>query len=188
MATLEQIVAQEVIEYYDCVHLDIGPGEQYYFTHAPYNITLSDTNTYQAAGGLLQMSDFVDNANFSIESLSVGLAGIVEMKNGASVMEHIQTLDYLDRPVIIRRAFMEDHAVAHDIVLYKGYITGMDASFNTEGDTTQVQVSTSSHWTDFDRVSTRYTNTKSQQEFYPTDDGFEYAVDVQKEVIWREAG
>jgi hypothetical protein len=62
----------------------------------------------------------------------------------------------------------------------------MDAAFNTEGDTTQVQVSTSSHWTDFDRVSTRYTNTKSQQEFYPTDAGFSYAVDVQKEVIWRE--
>jgi hypothetical protein len=35
-------------------------------------------------------------------------------------------------------------------------------------------------------VSTRYTNTKSQQEFYPTDAGFSYAVDVQKEVIWRE--
>jgi len=187
MSTLEQLVEKEVIEYYDCVHLDIDVGDQYYFTQAPWDITLSDDNTYQAAGGLLQMSDFVDNANFSIEKLDIGLAGIVEMKNGDSVMEHIQTLDYIDRVVTIRRAFFEDHEVAHDMILFRGYITAMTSAFNSEGDTTQVQVSVSSHWTDFDRVSTRYTNTKSQQEFYPDDQGFSYSVDVQKEVIWREA-
>ena len=73
MATLEQIVAKETIQYYDCVEIAIDATHTYYFTQAPYNLTLTDGNTYQAAGGLLQMTDFVDNANFSIEKLEIQL-------------------------------------------------------------------------------------------------------------------
>lgn len=185
--TLDQIVAQEVIEYYDCVAVNIDSTHNYYYTQAPYNLTLSDGNTYVAAGGLLKMSEFVDNANFSIEKLNVGLAGIVDMQGSDSALITIQSLQYIDKPLTIYRAFIVDHAVEHQVVLYKGYIDNITATFVSEGDSTQVEIQTSSHWTDFDRVSSRYTNTKSQQEFYPTDTGFDYAVDVQKEVVWREA-
>ncbi len=186
MATLEQIVAGHVIEYYDCVAVNIDATHNYYYTQAPYNLTLTDGNTYKAAGGLLSISEYVDNSNFSIEKLAIGLAGIVDMEGDDSVLETIQTLEYIDKPVIIYRAFMENGAVAHTVVLFKGYINNISATFDSQGDTTQASIDISSHWTDFDRVSTRYTNSKSQHEFFPNDDGFEYAVDVQKEVIWKE--
>ena len=185
MSTLEQLVAKEVIEYYDCVSVNIDATHNYYYTQSPYNLTIN-TVVYKAAGGLLSISEYVDNTNFSIEKLAVGLAGIVEMDDGSSVLETIQTLEYIDKPVTIYRAFMEDNKVAHTVVLFKGYINGINAVFNTEGDTTQASIDISSHWTDFDRVSTRYTNSKSQQEFFPSDLGFDYAVDVQKEVTWKE--
>lgn len=185
--TLEQIVASEVIEYYDCVAVNIDATHNYYYTQAPYDLTIN-SQTYTAAGGLLSISEYVDNANFSIDKLSIGLAGIVDMQGELSVLETIQTLQYIDKPVTIYRAFMEEHKVAHTIVLFKGYINGINAVFNTEGESTQASLDITSHWSDFDRVSTRYTNSKSQQEFFPADLGFDYAVDVQKEVTWRENG
>lgn len=186
--TLEQIVARETIEYFDCVAVNIDPTHNYYFTMAPWNLTLTDGNTYIAAGGLLKVSDYVDNANFSIEKLGVTLAGIVEMEDGSSVLETIQTLNYIDKPLTIYRAFMVNHVVEHEVVLFKGFINGINAVYNSEGDTTTAAIEVASHWTDFDRVSTRYTNSKSQQEFYPTDLGLDYCADVQKEVQWRENG
>ena len=186
MSTLAELVAKEVIEYYDCVAINIDATHNYYFTQAPYNLTLADGNKYLAAGGLLSMSDYTDNAAFSIDKISIGIAAVVEMEPGKSALETIQTLQYIDKPVTIYRAFMEQHQVEHQIILYSGYINTISAAFDTQGDTTQATIDISSHWTDFDRVSTRYTNSKSQQEFFPNDLGFDYAVDVQKEVTWRE--
>lgn len=187
MSTLEQIVERDVIEYYDCVAVLCGGSHNYYFAQTPYDVTLSDSNTYRAAGGLLQIGDYTDNANFAVDQISVGLAGLVNLPTGDTVMKTIQELEYIDKPVIIRRAFFEDNAVAHDIILFKGYINNFTAVQGLEGDTVQVQIDVSSHWVDFDRVSTRYTNQNSQHDFHASDNGFEYAVDVQKEVVWREA-
>jgi len=186
MSTLEEIVASEVIEYYDCVSVNIDATHNYYYTQAPYNLTLTDGNTYVAAGGLLKISEYVDNANFSIEKISIALAGIVDMQGNESVLETIQTLQYMDKPVTIYRAFMQQNKVAHTIVLFKGYINNISAVYDNQGESTQASIDISSHWTDFDRVSTRYTNSKSQQEFFPADLGFDYAVDIQKEVVWKE--
>ncbi len=187
MATLEQIVAKESIQYFDCVAVNIDGSHNYYFTQAPFNLTLSDGNRYQAAGGLLQMTDFVDNANFSIEKLEIQLAGIVTLPTGDTVLKTIQELDYIDKPVTIYRAFMEEYGVAHEVTLFKGYISNLAGSLDGSGDSTTCSITTSSHWADFDRVSTRYTNNNSQQNIHSGDEGFSFAKEVQKEVQWKEA-
>ena len=161
MATLAQIVAKETIQYFDCVEIAIDSTHTYYLTQAPFNLTLTDGNTYIAAGGLLQMTEFVDNASFSIEQLEVQLAGIVTLPTGETVLKTIQQLEYIDKPLTIYRAFMEDYDVAHEVVLYKGYINSISAALGDQGDSTTASISTASHWTDFDRVSSRYTNTNS---------------------------
>jgi len=186
--TLEQLVASEVIEYYDSVAINIDATNNFYFTQAPYDLTLEDGNTYKAAGGLLSMSTIVDNAGFNIDKIQIGIAAVVEIKAGESALETIQTLEYIDKPVTIYRTFMSDFKVAYQMILFKGYIDVLSASYNSEGDTTQATIDVTSHWSDFDRVATRYTNAKSQQEFFPLDKGFDYAVNVQKEVTWRENG
>ncbi len=81
---------------------------------------------------------------------------------------------------------MEDYNVAHEVVLYKGYINSITAALGDQGDSTTASISTASHWTDFDRVSARYTNTNSQQNIHPADEGFSFAKEVQKEVQWKE--
>ena len=185
-STLEQIVAKETIQYFDCVEIAIDSTHTYYLTQAPFNIQLTDGNTYIAAGGLLQMTEFVDNASFSIEQLEVQLAGIVSLPTGETVLKTIQELDYIDKPLTIYRAFMQDYTVAHEVVLYTGYINSITAALGDEGDSTTASISTASHWTDFDRVSARYTNQNSQQNIHPADEGFSFAKEVQKEVQWKE--
>ncbi len=81
---------------------------------------------------------------------------------------------------------MDDYTVEHEVVLYKGYINNMNAALSESGDSTTASISTASHWTDFDRVSTRFTNSNSQQNIHSDDEGFSYAKEVQKEVVWRE--
>jgi hypothetical protein len=189
---LEDIVAKETIQYYDCVEIAIDATHTYYLTQAPYNLQFTALegpgygNNFIAAGGLLQMTEFVDNANFSIEQLEIQLAGIVELPTGETVLKTIQDLDYIDKPVTIYRAFMENNKVSWSIVLYKGYISGVTAGLSERGDSTTASITTASHWTDFDRVSTRYTNDNSQQSIHPGDEGFSFAKEVQKEVQWKE--
>ena len=194
MATLEQIVASDTIQYFDSVAVNIDATHNYYITQAPYNLTiqLSPTdpaNTFIAAGGLLQMTDFVDSANFSIEKLDIQLAGIVDLPGTSqSVLRTIQELEYIDKPVTIYRSFMEEFKVAYTVILYQGYIANISAALAEKGDSTTASIETASHWTDFDRVSTRYTNQNSQHDLYPADNGFSFAKEVQKEIQWKEAG
>ena len=83
---------------------------------------------------------------------------------------------------------MEEFKVAHTVILYQGYIANISAALSEQGESTTAAIETASHWTDFDRVSTRYTNDNSQKDIHPTDSGFSFAKEVQKEVQWKEAG
>ena len=187
MATLNEIVASETIQYFDSVAINIDATHNYYITQAPYNLTLTDGNLYVAAGGLLQMTDFVDSATFAIEKLEIQLAGIVDLPGTSqSVLRTIQELEYIDKPVTIYRAFMEEFKVSHEVVLYQGYIANISAALAEQGDSTTASLETASHWTDFDRISTRYTNQNSQHDLYPADNGFSFAKEVQKEIQWKE--
>lgn len=187
MATLAEIVAKDTIQYFDCVAIELGTGYDYYLTQAPYNLTLLDGNTYISAGGLLAITSFSDAANMAIEKLQVNISGIVSLPGSSNtVLQQIQTMEYIDKPLTIHRAFMENFAVAHERVLYKGYISNISGALGASGDNTQAGIETSSHWIDFDRVSTRYTNNNTQQEHFPNDDGFSFSKQVQKEVQWRE--
>ena len=190
MPTLEQIVAKETIQYYDCIAINIDATHNYYITQSPYDLELLHngvTETFKAAGGLLSISEYEDNAQFSIDKLSVSVAGIVPLDPADDpIMVEAQTLEYIDKPVTIYRAFMVDYAVEYRIILFKGYIDAMAVTQNSSGDTTQVNIEITSHWADFDRVTTRYTNNTSQQEYFSGDVGLEYSVEIQKEITWRE--
>lgn len=201
MSTIQDVIASNSIEYYDCVAINIDATHNYYLTQAPFDLTLSDGNKYIAAGGLLQITDFIDNANFTIEKLDIQLAGIVSLPTGETVLKTIQELDYMDKPVIIYRAFidpdyttgnaprlvMRDSVTNSEPVLYKGFITNIAAALSESGDSTSAAIQTSSHWLDFDRVSSRYTNTNSQENIHTGDVGMEYAKEIQKEIRWVEA-
>ena len=194
------LIASQTIEYYDSVAIYINTSsafssENYFITQAPFDIPVPAQSdpllVYKAAGGLLSISNYTSNANFSIDKINITVAGIVEMNSSdvsanKPIMVKAQELEYIDKMVVITREYMDNHAIAYSLELFTGYIDAMNVTQDSSGDTTQVSIDVTSHWVDFDRVSTRYTNNTSQQEYFPNDEGFEYSVDIQKEVTWRE--
>jgi hypothetical protein len=207
--SIASAVSKEVIQYYDLVKIEIDYFHNYHITNAPFDIPdplYPNTINYIAAGGLLQITPFIDNANFSIETMDIQIAGIVELQasggqtvNDKTALQLMQELDYIDKPVTIYRAFVNQDYDSQGgnrfeltapggvfPILYKGFINNMSAGLGAEGDSTTVQIETASHWSDFNRVSSRYTNENSQQLIWPLDRGFEYAKEIQKEIRWAE--
>jgi len=191
MPTLEEILENRSVEYFDCVKFEFGTGQLYAMTQAPYDVNIGGLN-YIAAGGLLNISEITENAAFGIDKINITIAGIVPLTPSSGVpdaqpiMIQAQSLEYIDKPVTIIRQYRFDNNVVQNVVVFKGYVDVLNVTYLPESDTTQVSVDISSHWTNFNRVSTMYTNNTSQQELYPTDVGFEYSKEIQKEITWRE--
>jgi len=193
MPTLEQILENRSVEYFDCVRFQFGNSSSdiYAMTQAPYDIDIGGQK-FKAAGGLLSISEITENAAFGIDKINITIAGIVPLTPASGVpdtqpiMVQAQSLEYIDKPVVITRKYLLDGDTIQNVVVFKGYVDVMNVTYLPEGESTQVSVDISSHWTNFNRVSSRYTNNTSQQEYFSTDVGLEYAVEIQKEITWRE--
>jgi len=81
----------------------------------------------------------------------------------------------------------------HIVEIYKGYIDNVGVKFTPAGESV-VSIETKSHWVDFQRVNAQYTNNtthKARSDLYTsrtqfnTDDGFEYASQVIKDMEWK---
>ncbi len=188
------ILQSKSIEYYDAVQITLGTptgDKTYRMSQAPFDILYG--NPFKAAGGLLSISEITQNASFGIDKINISLAGIVPLDSqsgpydppGEPIMIQAQQIEYIDKPVSIVRLFFKNNELVDGEMIFKGYIDVMNVNY-APGNGTQVSLDISSHWTNFDRVSTRYTNNTSQQEYFPGDVGLEYSVEIQKEITWRE--
>ena len=185
MPTINEILSRNTIEYYECVDFDFGLGK---YTNAPWDITIG-AHTYLAAGPLLSIGGIDSSAIFDIDTLTFVLAGFVPTDGQGGVadpiIEQIQTLDYIDRSVTVTRVFVKDGVTEQTEVVYSGFVSGLSASVSNN-DTTTIAIATKSQWANFQRATSRYTNIKSQQAYYPNDIGFKYAKAVQKEIVWAQ--
>jgi hypothetical protein len=182
MPTLSEVLSRNTIEYYDCVKIDFGGSEVYYYTTCPWDITVGG-DLYLSSGPLISIGSVEENAKFDIDQLDIVVAGLVPMTaGGITVIQHIQSLDYINKEIQIQRAFIEDSTVVYSELTYLGYINTISASVTNKE--TTVMFKTSNHWANFERLTARYTNNASQKAFFPTDSGFRYSKDVQKEIVW----
>jgi len=193
MPTIQEILQSKSIEYYDAVQITLGTptgDKTYKMSQAPFDILYG--SWYKAAGGLLSISEITQNASFGIDKINISVAGIVPLtplsgvQDTQPIMIQAQEIEYIDKPVTIMRLFFKNNELVDGEMIFKGYIDVMNVNYAPDGDATQVSLDISSHWTNFDRVSTRYTNNTSQQEYFPGDVGLEYSVEIQKEITWRE--
>jgi len=70
-------------------------------------------------------------------------------------------------------------------LLYKGYVDTFAISENkTESN---LNLNIVSHWADFEKISGRKTNNNSQQKFFSTDVGFDFASQTVLDIKWGRA-
>lgn len=174
---------KQTVQYYELVYIGVDTG--YYITNAPFDIVY-DNNTYQSAGGLLDIANITEDIGFEIQKLAISVSGIAYLANDTEpFMKEILAVDYTDKPVEIHRQYYNVGGNLEDTVMvYKGFI---DSAIVTDGlgEGGAVQISTSNHWANFSRVTGNYTNSESQQALFPGDTSYDNASEIQKQIEWK---
>jgi len=179
--SLSQAQQAKAVEYYELAEIDLAGGIR--ITTAPWDITY-DSNTYTSAGNFLSFDPIEENTELDIPSMSLNVSGIAPLPDGTNAIQNLLDEDYANQQITIWRVYYLNHILQGTVEIYKGYITGIEMSVDAKN-TSVVRFNTSSHWADFARVSGRRTNENSQKKIHPGDNGMNYSIEVQKEVVWR---
>ena len=177
-------IHSKAVAYYETVSIDVGAG--YYITNAPVDITV-DNQLYRSFGQLISFDAVEENVDLEIAELTLSISAIAAYDNdNNSFAQTILASEYVDKTVQIKRVYFDMHNdVVGSVEIFKGRIDKGSIATDISG-TSSVEISVSSHWVDFSRANGRFTNSNSQQNLFSNDVGFDYAVEVQKEIEWKE--
>ena len=192
MPTIAEMKARQTTAYYELVKIETSTP--YYVTNAPFDITYN-SNTYKSAGAALSLGAIETNIEFQIPKLSIQIGGIYDIANGdmePPFIQTVQSLQYIDRPVTIYRAYYDQGTdiTSGTFEVFKGYIDSAVINYQPSG-TTSVTLETSSQCVRFSDINGRRTNTNSQRDKFSSghvgnsDTGLDNCKEVIKEVIWK---
>ena len=138
--------------------------------------------TYTSTAFLMNVPSFTEETDITKTSLSLTLSGADQTFISLALNENL-----VNDSVEIYRAFLDDsNAIINTpFLLYKGYVDTFAISENkTESN---LSLNIVSHWADFEKISGRKTNNNSQQKFFNTDVGFDFASQTVLDIKWGRA-
>jgi hypothetical protein len=150
------------------------------YRETDYGITLTDTDlqVYTNQSNLIEVGDVSETGALKVNEITLTFSGADQTMISAFLNES-QT----DQPVAIRRALVDaSDNVINSFSFFDGYITTF-AIEDTERES-QIRVNIASHWADFEKIKNRRTNLNSQQVYFPSDMGFQYASKIVKDLRW----
>jgi hypothetical protein len=152
----------------------------YYMTDASRSITW-DGNEYPALGHFLGFSDIEETAELQVSTVSGTLSGVDQTYVSLLLSEN-----YIDRTVNIYKAFLNNaEAIISDpVLIFSGRISGVAIEENPDDGSCTIAVEAASQWVDFERRPGRHTTDSEQQIYFPGDKGFEFASEINKEILW----
>jgi len=168
------------------VHLiTIGFATPVNITDCSFDLTSSVSGssvTYSASDFILGISNHTEQTDLTKASLSLSLSGADQTFISLVLNENV-TNDTVD----IYRGFLNNSntLIADPFLLYRGKIDSYDIS---EGDKESiVGLSIVSTWADFEKKNGRKTNNTSQQRFFSTDVGMDFASQTVQDIKWGRA-
>jgi hypothetical protein len=152
-----------------------------YLTDFAYDIVYSGNN-YNSSAHLLSMTDVNETPDVQVGTFTINLSGVEQ-----SFISILLGENHIDKEVIISRVILNSSGaiIGTPIPLYNGRIDGF--SIKDDNKTSQINLSTASHWSDFEKESGRRTNHNSQQIYFAGDKGFEFASSAVKDIKWGRA-
>jgi hypothetical protein len=165
------------------IHLiEIGFSTPVYLTDCGFNLTSSisgSSRTYTASAFLVGASSFEEQVDITKTTLSLSLSGADQTFISTVLNENI-----VNDTVVIYRGLLDssNSIIADPILLYSGNIDTFE--INEEPNKSNVKLIIVSHWADFDKKSGRKTNNASQQKFFSTDVGFDFASQTILDIKW----
>lgn len=154
-------------------------SETLYMTDAFIDINWNG-NTYLATNGLVSIGQIDESQDLIVSTLTVTLSGVVT--------EHVSRLiaqNYLDKPLTVHFGVLNriNQLAGDPFVYFEGRIDEPSIS-DDPSKTTSISVKAANVWVDFSRKTGRFFNHKSQQLYYPGDNGFEYCAQDRKNLVW----
>ena len=161
------------------VHLvSIGFSTPVYLTDASFNIVYN-SNTYLGNGALLSIDTTTETSDPSLNSIKLILEGASQTYISLVLSENLTG----DTVTINRGYLNSSNALISDpFILWSGVAESY--SITESNNESQVAISCASHWADFDKMNGRKTNNSSQQRFFSTDKGFEFASLITTNIKW----
>ena len=144
----------------------------YYYTDFSSDI-VDGSDTYIANGFLQKIGAISESASLTIGSLSLSLSGVTQ-----TIISDILNNGHIHRQITIKRAFITSGTVDGDgqliesFSIYSGRVESMDIVDSDKTSTINFRVA--NHWGDFARLAGRRTSSGSQNQFFPSDKGFDF--------------
>jgi hypothetical protein len=141
-----------------------------------YKDITHNSNTYSSSGHLLSIGGKAEKSELDVGNFQIELSA-VDSAFVSIVLNNVVSND----EVTIDIGLLDSNDALIDTFNYdKGFIE----SFSIDTNTGKLILSCTSHFADFSRVAGRKTNSGSQQIFYSTDLGMEFAALTVKDILW----
>ena len=168
------------------VHLiTIGFSTPVNITDCSFSLT-SDISgssvTYNASDFILGVSEHSEQTDLTKATVNLTLSGADQTFISTVLNENV-TNDIVD----IYRGFLNDSntLIADPFLLYRGNIESFGISENDRSSSVGLRIV--SHWADFEKKNGRKTNNTSQQRFFSTDVGMDFASQTVQDIKWGRA-
>jgi len=154
-----------------------------YTTDAFHEMTFNG-NTYNPAGGLLQISDISEQSKIVVSTVNVSLSGVDQ-----TYLSLILAEDYIDRPLKIYTGFLDENSqwVADPWLSLDARMDAPTIKEDLKTGMSVVTIAATNAWVDFERNTGRHTNHSEHQSYFAGDKGFEFASEIQKDIPWGRA-
>ena len=135
------------------------------------NVTYN-SNTYEASDHLLSIQDTSETSSIKVNSFDLTLSGVER-----TYIDLVLDGDHINTRVDINRAIVTITnnviAVTGTIPYFSGYITGFEIADSDSS--SELKLTISSHWKDFEKINCRKTNPTSNRRYFPDETGFDFA-------------
>ncbi len=162
--------------------IEIGFGTPIYLTNASFDLTSSvsgTSRTYQSNGHLRGISGVSETNKPTKNSLSLSLSGVDQTYISIALSENI-----INDDVYIYRGYLDSNnaLISDPFLLFYGTIDEYKIIDTTT--TSNIVLTVTSHWGNFSKTSGRTTTDNSQQRFFSSDKGMEFAALTVRDIKW----
>ena len=162
--------------------IDIEFSTPVYLTNASFDITsnISGTSRNYLSNGHLRRITGVNETNRPTKNtLSISLSGVEQTYVSVALNENI-----INDNVFVYRGYLDSNnaLISDPFLLFYGTIDEYKISDNTT--TANLILSITSHWGNFSKTAGRTTTDNSQQRFFSSDKGMEFAALTVRDIKW----
>lgn len=158
---ITELGASEV-EMYHLLRIDFS--SPLYYTTAPYDITY-DGNLYLSSAVLFSIPDVLESLKIKPGATNIGLSGSVQAIHALLLSESKNIDVYIYRYLI---------STAETVLMHKGFTDKYSTKEKARGPVSSVNLTVSSHWSNWEAPAGRFLSDAEQQRLYPGDLGLEY--------------